>query len=44
MQGENDMPLGVQLVGKKGGDARLLRVASWLMAAVEAGDTNFETA
>lgn len=44
MQGENDMPLGVQLVGKKGGDARLLRVASWLMAAVEAGDTKIDTA
>ncbi len=27
---QNDMPLGVQLVGKRGDDARLLRTARWL--------------
>jgi Asp-tRNA(Asn)/Glu-tRNA(Gln) amidotransferase A subunit family amidase len=31
LQGENGMPLGVQLVGPKGDDARLLRTAHWLM-------------
>ena len=30
MQGENALPLGVQLVGRKGYDARLLRTARWL--------------
>jgi Asp-tRNA(Asn)/Glu-tRNA(Gln) amidotransferase A subunit family amidase len=30
MQGENGLPLGVQLVGRKGFDARLLRTARWL--------------
>ncbi len=30
MRGENGLPLGVQLVGPRGGDARLLRTASWL--------------
>ena len=30
MQGENGLPLGVQLVGRKGYDARLLRSARWL--------------
>jgi Asp-tRNA(Asn)/Glu-tRNA(Gln) amidotransferase A subunit family amidase len=30
MQGENGMPLGVQLVARRGNDARLLRTASWL--------------
>ena len=29
MQGENGLPLGVQLVGRKGYDARLLRTARW---------------
>ena len=29
--GENDMPLGVQLVGPRGDDARLLRAANWLI-------------
>ncbi|WP_158045425.1 amidase [Skermanella pratensis] len=31
LQGENGLPIGVQLVGRRGGDARLLRTASWLM-------------
>jgi Asp-tRNA(Asn)/Glu-tRNA(Gln) amidotransferase A subunit family amidase len=30
MRGENGLPLGVQLVGRKGFDARLLRTARWL--------------
>jgi Asp-tRNA(Asn)/Glu-tRNA(Gln) amidotransferase A subunit family amidase len=30
MQGENGLPLGVQLVGRKNFDARLLRTARWL--------------
>lgn len=32
LQGVNGMPLGVQLVGPKGDDARLLRTARWLVA------------
>ena len=32
LQGEDDMPLGVQLVGAPGDDARLLRTAAWLEA------------
>jgi len=31
MQGEGGLPLGVQLVGPLGDDARLLRTASWLV-------------
>lgn len=30
LQGENGLPIGVQLVGPRGSDARLLRVANWL--------------
>jgi Asp-tRNA(Asn)/Glu-tRNA(Gln) amidotransferase A subunit family amidase len=30
MQGQNGLPLGVQLIGRKGYDARLLRTARWL--------------
>ncbi len=37
LQGSNGMPLGVQLVGSKGDDARLLRTASWLVSSL-AGD------
>lgn len=36
MQGENGLPLGVQLVGRRYDDARLLRTARWLAAQVEA--------
>lgn len=32
MQGANGLPLGVQLVGRRGDDARLLRTARWLCA------------
>ena len=31
MQGENGLPLGVQLAGARGSDARLLRTARWLV-------------
>jgi Asp-tRNA(Asn)/Glu-tRNA(Gln) amidotransferase A subunit family amidase len=35
MKGANGLPLGVQLVGPRHGDARLLRTARWLAASVE---------
>jgi len=31
MQGENGLPLGLQMVGPRHGDARLLRTARWLV-------------
>ena len=34
MQGENSMPVGVQLVSARGDDARLLRTAEWLVNRV----------
>jgi len=34
LHGENKLPLGVQLVGRRGDDARLLRTARWLVQAV----------
>ncbi len=34
LTGEGGMPLGVQLVGARGDDARLLRTANWLVAAL----------
>jgi len=37
MQGENGLPMGVQLVGPRAGDARLLRTARWLAAQVQSG-------
>jgi len=37
MRGANGLPLGVQLVGPREGDARLLRTARWLAAQVAAG-------
>jgi Asp-tRNA(Asn)/Glu-tRNA(Gln) amidotransferase A subunit family amidase len=36
MSGENGMPLGVQLVGPRDGDARLLRTARWLVNQIAA--------
>jgi Asp-tRNA(Asn)/Glu-tRNA(Gln) amidotransferase A subunit family amidase len=36
MQGGNGLPMGVQLVGQRGRDARLLRTARWLRSRVEA--------
>jgi len=38
MEGENGMPLGVQLVGPRGDDARLLRTAHWLVQKVAEDD------
>jgi Asp-tRNA(Asn)/Glu-tRNA(Gln) amidotransferase A subunit family amidase len=35
LRGSNGMPLGVQLVGRRHFDARLLRTASWLIGALE---------
>jgi Asp-tRNA(Asn)/Glu-tRNA(Gln) amidotransferase A subunit family amidase len=32
---ENGLPMGVQLVGRRGDDARLLRLARWLAARIE---------
>jgi Asp-tRNA(Asn)/Glu-tRNA(Gln) amidotransferase A subunit family amidase len=34
LNGDDDMPLGVQLVGPVGDDARLLRTANWLVGTV----------
>jgi Asp-tRNA(Asn)/Glu-tRNA(Gln) amidotransferase A subunit family amidase len=36
LQGANGLPLGVQLVGPRNGDARLLRTARWFAAQVAA--------
>jgi Asp-tRNA(Asn)/Glu-tRNA(Gln) amidotransferase A subunit family amidase len=35
MQGPNGLPVGVQLVGRRGDDARLLRTARWLAMALQ---------
>jgi Asp-tRNA(Asn)/Glu-tRNA(Gln) amidotransferase A subunit family amidase len=37
MRGANGLPIGVQLVGPRYGDARLLRTARWLLAQVSTG-------
>ena len=37
MRGVNNMPIGAQLVGAPGDDARLLRTAAWLSRCVEEG-------
>ncbi len=34
LHGENGLPIGVQLVGRRGDDARLLRTARWLVQQV----------
>jgi Asp-tRNA(Asn)/Glu-tRNA(Gln) amidotransferase A subunit family amidase len=36
MHGPDGLPLGVQLVGRRHDDARLLRTARWLQAQVAA--------
>jgi Asp-tRNA(Asn)/Glu-tRNA(Gln) amidotransferase A subunit family amidase len=36
LKGENGLPIGVQLVGRRGFDARLLRTARWLEAKLSA--------
>ena len=38
LQGENNMPLGLQLVGARGDDARLLRTARWLVKEITETD------
>ncbi|MBK6851879.1 MAG: amidase [Burkholderiales bacterium] len=35
LHGENGLPIGVQLVGRRGDDARLLRTARWLVQTVQ---------
>jgi Asp-tRNA(Asn)/Glu-tRNA(Gln) amidotransferase A subunit family amidase len=35
LQGRNGLPIGVQLVGRRGDDARLLRTANWLAGALQ---------
>ncbi|MBK1668583.1 amidase [Rhodovibrio sodomensis] len=37
MTGSNGLPIGVQLVGARGDDARLFRMANWLVGAVSGG-------
>jgi Asp-tRNA(Asn)/Glu-tRNA(Gln) amidotransferase A subunit family amidase len=37
MEGANGLPLGVQLVGPRHGDARLLRTARWLVQTLANG-------
>ena len=39
MKDENGLPLGVQLVGPRGGDARLMRTAAWLTETVNAASS-----
>ena len=34
LEGSNGMPVGIQVIGPKGDDARLLRTARWLESAV----------
>jgi Asp-tRNA(Asn)/Glu-tRNA(Gln) amidotransferase A subunit family amidase len=38
LQGPKGMPVGVQLVGRQGEDARLLRTARWLKGAAESAE------
>jgi len=38
MEGENGMPIGVQLVAPRGDDARLLRTANWLVQKIAEDD------
>jgi Asp-tRNA(Asn)/Glu-tRNA(Gln) amidotransferase A subunit family amidase len=35
LQSESGLPIGVQLVGRRGNDARLLRTANWLVRTLE---------
>ncbi len=37
-RGENGLPLGIQLVGRRNDDARLLRTAGWLWRQTQAAD------
>lgn len=38
LEGANGMPMGVQLVGPRGGDERLLRTARWLVETLAGAD------
>ncbi|MNC96935.1 amidase [compost metagenome] len=38
LQSENGLPVGVQLVGKRGNDARLLRSAQWLVNYIDGSE------
>jgi len=40
LHGQNGLPLGVQLVGRRGDDARLLRTARWLVRTVHDAISN----
>jgi Asp-tRNA(Asn)/Glu-tRNA(Gln) amidotransferase A subunit family amidase len=40
LQGPNEMPVGVQLVGEKGDDGRLLRTANWLINTLNEKNKN----
>jgi Asp-tRNA(Asn)/Glu-tRNA(Gln) amidotransferase A subunit family amidase len=44
LQGPNGLPVGVQVVGRRGEDARLLRTARWLMESLRPGDENASVA
>jgi Asp-tRNA(Asn)/Glu-tRNA(Gln) amidotransferase A subunit family amidase len=35
LTGRHGLPIGVQLIGGRGSDARLLRIAAWLEAVAE---------
>ncbi|MHC8509883.1 MAG: amidase [Rhodospirillales bacterium] len=37
LTGPNGLPMGVQVVGRRGDDARLLRTAHWMMQTLQAG-------
>ena len=37
LSGSNNLPLGIQIVGEKFDDPRLLRTANWLMNKVKGG-------
>ena len=37
LQSSDGLPIGVQLVGRRGDDARLLRTARWLMERIAGG-------
>jgi Asp-tRNA(Asn)/Glu-tRNA(Gln) amidotransferase A subunit family amidase len=39
LRAENGLPMGIQLIGPRGGDARLLRTARWLVDWVHRADT-----
>jgi aspartyl-tRNA(Asn)/glutamyl-tRNA(Gln) amidotransferase subunit A len=38
MEGPNGLPVGVQVVGRRNDDARLLRTARWLAARILGGN------